>query len=281
MSPLALALREGRNLDGGWGYYAGKSSRLEPTCWALLALGGEADDEVLQKWPSTKDGLLLERAGGEPNLGFQGIAVTTLLHRRIEHQTGNRALIAGIERSRGVALDDFRVNRQNNRLQAWSWIDGTFSWVEPTAYCLLALKRARIAGLAVDTTRIATGESVLIDRCCATGGWNYGSSNMFGQNLPAYVPTTALGLLALQDRRSEAAFTSSSAYLEREALSERSATALSLALVALRTLGRRHDHVQSALEQHLNNTFELGTHHAMAMALFALRPEFQDAPFRL
>ena len=63
MPPLALALREARNLDGGWGYYAGKSSRLEPTCWALLALGGEADVEVLQKWPSTKDGLLLERAG--------------------------------------------------------------------------------------------------------------------------------------------------------------------------------------------------------------------------
>ena len=278
-SPLVSALLRSRNPDGGWGYYAGKASRLEPTCWTLLALGREADDEVLRTWPVTERGLLLEHAGGEPNIAFQGLALITLLHRQIEHRAGNRALRGAIERSRGVALDDFDVNRQNNRLQAWSWIDGTFSWVEPTVCCLIALKRARKAGIPVDETRIATAESLLIDRCCATGGWNYGSSNMFGQNLPAYVPTTALGLLALRDRPAEGAFTSSSAYLEREALSERSTTALSLALVALRALGRPSEHVQAALEQHLKNTFEFGTLHSLAMALVALGPDQHVAAF--
>ena len=33
--------------------------------------------------------------------------------------------------------------RQDNSLQAWSWIDQTFSWVEPTAWCLLFLKKLR------------------------------------------------------------------------------------------------------------------------------------------
>ena len=49
-------------------------------------------------------------------------------------------------------------------------------------------------------TRIRDGEAVLRDRVCVDGGWNYGNSNVFGKNLPAYIPTTAIALLALQDR---------------------------------------------------------------------------------
>ena len=37
---LQHQLLETRNGDGGWGYEPGRTSRLEPTCWALLALGG-------------------------------------------------------------------------------------------------------------------------------------------------------------------------------------------------------------------------------------------------
>ena len=77
---LAESLRRTQNADGGWGYYRGKKSRLEPTCWAALALAGTADGAAaadLQQWPST-DGLLLERAGGEPNYAFHGLALLAL-----------------------------------------------------------------------------------------------------------------------------------------------------------------------------------------------------------
>ena len=39
LDDLRQQLLDGRNADGGWGYYRGRVSRLEPTCWALLALG--------------------------------------------------------------------------------------------------------------------------------------------------------------------------------------------------------------------------------------------------
>ena len=36
---LSDALLRSRNEDGGWGYYPGKASRIEPTAWAALCLG--------------------------------------------------------------------------------------------------------------------------------------------------------------------------------------------------------------------------------------------------
>ena len=277
---LGELLRGFRNPDGGWAYYAGKTSRLEPTCWALLALGDTVDGEVLRRWPAS-DGLLLEHAGGRPNYGFQGLALMILLHRNIEHQRGNRALVAAIQRVKGIALPDSQRFRQDNSLQGWSWIPETFSWVEPTAYCLLALKKARGAGMPIDTVRIRDAEALLFDRTCAGGGWNFGNSRVLGQDLPAYVPTTALALLALQDRTSEAAFASSRTLLEKDALSEPSSMALSLALLALRVLGKPAPGVRSALEKQMPKTLALANHHAMAMALFALRTDHQDAPFVL
>ena len=42
--------------------------------------------------------------------------------------------------------------------------------------------------------RIRTGERMLLDRACKTGGWTYGGSNVYGPERWASVPTTALAL---------------------------------------------------------------------------------------
>ncbi len=62
------------------------------------------------------------------------------------------------------------------------------------------MKKCGIASLRrVAAERIEIGERMLRDRACGAGGWNYGGSNVYGQELFPYVPTTALGLLAMQD----------------------------------------------------------------------------------
>jgi hypothetical protein len=280
LESLEAALRRGRNADGGWGYYAGKSSRLEPTCWALLALG-DADPQVLRNWP-VHDGLLLERAGGEPNYGFHGLGMLALTDRRLEHAAGNGALLAAIQRVKGITLAESNINRQDNSIQGWSWIDGTFSWVEPTAWCLLALKKSRAAfPKQIEPKRIADAEALLADRCCRTGGWNYGNANMLGQELPAYIPTTAAALLSLQDRPSDDAVVRSRGYLLREGTSEKSAVALSLAVAGLRVLRQPTDAVQSALLGQLPTTIALGNQCAQALALYALRKDHHDAALTL
>ena len=281
---LTDLLAAGRNADGGWGYYRHKKSRLEPTCWAVLALTSSGSDraaagEALRQWP-VRNGLLLERAGGEPNYGFHGLALLALHAAGIEHRDGNAVLLDGLQRVKGVVLKPSTINRQDNSIQGWSWIDDTFSWVEPTAWCLLALKRCADGSRSrIDPVRVRDAERLLADRGCLHGGWNFGNSNVLGKDLAAYVPTTAVALLAMQDRAGEPAVTQGLAFLERHATSERSAMALALASRALRAYGRDTAAVAGALREQLPITLALGNLAAAAAALYALMDRDDPSTF--
>jgi hypothetical protein len=266
-----------RNADGGWGYQPGRASRLEPTCWASLALGHTLEHRVLKQWPCA-EGLLLERDHGTPNYAFHAQALIALRALNLEHAAGNRTLLGALQRVKGTSLPPSTINRQDNSLQAWSWIDGTFSWVEPTAWSLLALKQWSASHDAVtDRTRIVVAEQMLMDRCCVKGGWNYGNANMLGQELKPFVPTTAIALLSLQDRQSLPEVGRSVAFLEREATSERSGTALALALMALRAYDRSTDGLRQLVLAQLPTTLNLGRVMSVAMSLYALREGNGDA----
>jgi hypothetical protein len=270
---LTRLIVAGRNADGGWGYYRHKMSRLEPTCWVALALAspdGESAREALRLWP-TRNGLLLERAGGDPNYAFHGLALLALHATAVEHKSGNRALLEGLQQVKGLAVEQSTINRQDNSVQAWSWIDDTFSWVEPTAWCLLALKTCAQAGHPIDSARIRDAERLLVDRACRGGGWNYGNSNMLGKDLAPYVPTTAVALLAMRDRGNEPVVAEGLDFLERRAISERSGMAIGLASRALHAHGRDVKGVQAALQAQLPITAALGNLAACATALYALK----------
>ena len=87
----------------------------------------------------------------------------------------------------------------------------------------------------------------------STGGWNYGNSNVFGKDLPAYIPTTAIALLALQDCRDEPFVRHSLDFLEEQAGNHPSTRALALTTLALRRHGRSTSAVEGALRTWLAN----------------------------
>src|SRR5204863_9079682 len=119
-----------------------------------------------------RDGLLLERADGNPSYAFHGLALLALRATALEHRDGNRALLEAIRRVKGLALEPSQINRQDNSIQGWSWIEDTFSWVEPTAWCLLALKHcAPQPHSPIDQIRVRDAERLLADRACHGGGW--------------------------------------------------------------------------------------------------------------
>jgi hypothetical protein len=288
---LRGTLVAGRNPDGAWGYYTGKSSRLEPTCWSLLALGADGDSQALRDTVSAwfaqtqrPSGALIEQPEWPANIAFNALASFTLLRRPdLASDPMRRQLLAFVLNSKGAAAPQTPNQRQDNSLQGWSWIDATFSWVEPTCWGLLALKQARATEFAsvLAPPRINEGERLLIDRGCEPGGWNYGNAMVLGQDLRPYVPTTALGLLAMQDRRGEDVVARALAALEALWPTEVSASALALSLLALDVFDRPLEPLVARLIEHADQALAFGNHHGIASALFALTALGGPHAFRL
>ena len=265
---LIESILAGRNPDGGWPYYAGKTSRLEPTAWALLALRAVGKDislEPLQTWPR-RGAWFLDRSGDAVNIGINALGAI-VLGALVPEAPAGRALAAALVEARGMKLPQSPNFVQDNSLQGWPWTDGTFSWVEPTALAVIALKRHR--GLPGADARIGEGERLLLDRACQVGGWNYGNANALGRQLEPHIPPTALALMALRDHRHTDVVRRSQRYLSSHPLDERSGLALALTRVALGVLDNPGAAVAEALAEQWTRSAFLGNLHVTAMALYA------------
>jgi len=270
------------NRGGGWPYYQGKQSRIEPTCWAILALaesdeGGQALSQSAAshlQWLAAcqrADGLLGDAPAAPPNFTTNGLAACVLAHvaprSRPPASPDLQRLVDGVAAVKGVAVDA-PDPRQDNRLQGWPWMPDTFSWIEPTCWCVLGLKKNEASP--TRSARIAEAEKLIVNRTCDAGGWNFGNASVVGQDLRPYQPTTALGLMALQDRRDLAVVTRSLAWLRGGPLREPSAVALALTAVTFQIFGVSDDDVEARLAADADRAERFGNLQALAMLLYAL-----------
>lgn len=274
---------------GGWPYYRGKSPRVEPTCWALLALGATWTPSF-GTWSAFttphvayllsrqgRDGLLTDTDPALVNVGAHALMVLlTAQFPAIVPPAAASIARAGLIRVKGVRIDAVDP-KQDNQIQGWPWVEGTFSWVEPTAWGLLALKRTDPQrGDPRSEARRIEAEKLLINRTCIDGGWNYGNASALGQDLRAYVSTTAIGLLAMQDRRRDEAVQRSLRFLVREQSGERSAMALSLVLMALRVFDQPCETIEAQLAEAVAISESRGSIQSIAMAAYALSHPIHD-----
>jgi hypothetical protein len=159
----------------------------------------------------------------------------------------------------------------NEDLTGWPWMPGTFSWVEPTSYFLIALKRIRreLAGTNVDE-RIKQGELMIYDRMCQDGGWNYGNSVVYGEKLWPYADITAIALVALQDRRDAPENRVSFAALQKAVKDVNSGLALSWSAICYEIYGHDPGDLRKLLIAGFETTGFLGEIKALALYILAL-----------
>jgi hypothetical protein len=159
----------------------------------------------------------------------------------------------------------------NEDLIGWPWMTGTFSWVEPTSYFLIALKRMRrhLLGTNVDE-RINQGESMIYDRMCAGGGWNYGNSIVYGEKLWPYADTTAIALIALQNRRDVQENRLSFAALQNALKTVDSSLALSWSILCYDVYGPDSAELRKRLISGFETTAYLGENKSLALCVLAL-----------
>src|SRR5262249_49695155 len=99
-------------------------------------------------------------------------------------------------------------------LVGWPWAEGNFSWVEPTAWACIALRRAGHD----DHPRVEEGLRLLLDRAFDDGGINYGNRQVLGKRTDPIPGPTALMLLALQGGGDHPRISASIKYVIAEAL---------------------------------------------------------------
>jgi hypothetical protein len=287
--PLTAALVAAQDADGGWGAEPGKRSNTEATALAILALGSASDaaaTSALRRgltWLADHqrpDGGWPLGVGQDQSTWPTPLAVLAVLSRselRERAVGGLRWLVGHGGIDPGWLLRTlYRLwpaalpVRMDPTLKGWSWNPDAFSWVEPTAYALLALKKGRavLSGPDVDA-RIREGESMLYDRVCDGGGWNYGNTNVYGVNVPPYAEVTAIALLGLQDRREMPVYRSSIEAMRRMLAEMDSGFALSWAIACLAVHGQDTAAERRRLAASYARTGFLGSTRTLAVALIA------------
>ena len=209
--------------DGGWGYAPGQAAHLEPTCLALLALSAEAPRfraaiDAGKAWLTQcacSDGTY-RLARGRPEAVWPTalvLFVQASLEYPAEEVDRTAAALLGRRGRPAETIDDQEINDIDLHLVGWPWAENTFSWVEPTAWACLALRRAGQG----EHPRVREGQKLLLDRALEEGGVNYGNRRIFGVSLEAIPGPTAAMLLALQGRPADPRVAAAAEFLRRQA----------------------------------------------------------------
>jgi hypothetical protein len=279
-----------QNADGGWGFRAGQASRVEPACWALRALGGHPQDSgvVLRAVRFLQSTQLADGSWPASSQMRSGSWVTSLACSVLRDSPPCAANVkAGLKwlcedfprdsspwrrflerlrsgRASGALLDSYR---------GWGWTPKTSSWVEPTAFALMALEEAPpqlLPGNASDRRELAIG--LLYDRMCPGGGWNCGNPRVYGVDGDALVLATCWALLALRGAPEKPGRPLSLAWLEKEFPNIQTAGSLAVAKMALENYGMELPKAKLSLEDFsAEKLAEEGTH-VLAWVCMALDP---------
>jgi hypothetical protein len=248
-----------QNPDGGWGFHPGSESRPEPTCWALQALLQHSWPEIPEAavrgfrfvretqlgngaWPSTR----AEQVG----CWVTALACWVLLAEK----NSSNAVASGLDwlcndwprdstlwrRFLGRFSSQRHIFSTNNSYRGWGWTPGTSSWVEPTAFALLAFYEcpAELFPPAAARRR-KLAEAMLRDRMCPGGGWNCGNPLVYGVAGEPLIIPTVWALLALRNQPERPENALSLEWLEKSVANIQGPASFALARLCLEAYGRR------------------------------------------
>ena len=168
--------------DGGLPYYRGNSSSAEPTLLAALALFAVGRPRRRARSPFSPSFAVSRirtgRSASMPCTATRGLWLTApaaiAFHRFGLKDNLRSALDFILSAEVRDPPNDPRL-KQDNTLTGWPWVRGTFGWVEPTAWSVIALVLSGLGG----HPRAAEGRRLLLDREIPSGGWNYGNPARF------------------------------------------------------------------------------------------------------
>lgn len=193
-----------------WGYREGEHPAAEPLAWAATALIGH--ERTAQATPLLEELCKLQAADGSLGI-YEGEAAphwgTSLAvlawsaalkgPQSPEPAAAERYRAAVVRGCRfllelkGATIKPSGEVTHNTMLVGWPWVESTHSWLEPTAFCFLALKAAGMRA----HPRADEALQLMLDRILPGGGCNYGNTIVLDQVLRPHIQPTGIVLLAL------------------------------------------------------------------------------------
>jgi len=217
------------------GYAPDAAPATEPTALAALAL--IAHDRQPKAKPATDSLTSIQSPDGsvgvrqkelEPQWPTSLAVLAWQAYDKQAYATNIDRAVSWILEVKGKAMEQTSDMGHNTTLVGWSWADGTHSWIEPTAFHVLALK---VTGRS-EHPRTREAITLLLDRQLPSGGCNYGNTSVLGQMLRPHVQPTGIALLALAKEQDQGNRIAKSVAWLRKALSKET-TPASLAWGAL------------------------------------------------
>ena len=279
--------------QGAWfPYKAGGESSLEATAWSLIALRkNEAlslavADYLAQSQNAADGGWSTAPGAGRSDWNSGPVLLSLRIIAGLYPQKiSNRTKLA-INKGLSYLLDsriDFYGPTARLLLllskgpeglaygRGWPWDPKCFHWIEPTSYCLMALKLPQRPQKELDQQSIKLADKFITEHACRGGGWNHGNELSLGAYLPPFRLTTAEALLAIQDNKRSVSIEEALKFLQSQAKEDSSSLSLALSILALDAYNLTFsEELQNLLKRQANDGSYGPNLMTTAMAILAL-----------
>ena len=257
--------------DGGFSPHPRGRYRPDATCWAILALMGDpANRDLLARARSrlAADQLPDGRVSISPDHP-EAVWPTSLAvfawRQSPEHRENQARAADFLINSRGKHWPRTAdaPSAHDTNIKGWPWIADTHAWAEPTALALMALKIAGYGG----HQRVQEATRLLLDRQLPRGGWNYGNTLVYDQELRPMPLSTGIVLNALQDQTSLATIQRSLTYLQSRVVGLPTPRSLGWSLLGLGAWRARPEPSPDWIYACLKNQARYGAYDTAALSL--------------
>jgi hypothetical protein len=256
---------------GGFADRPGGSYRSDATAWTILALdragrGGPVLEKARTRLSQDQmeDGRLTISRQHPDAFWPTSLAALAWSGVPAHEKSRNRAVHFLLETTgRHFPTEKNSPVSHDTALRGWPWIDATHSWVEPTALAIIALDTCGFR----DHDRVHEASRLLLNRQLAHGGWNYGNTTVFGQQLHPNLESTGAALHALEGRVSRSEIQRSLDYLVVRVQNLQTPLALGWSLLGLRSWGLLPSNALRLVERCLSRQERFGPYETTALCL--------------
>jgi hypothetical protein len=260
--------------DGGFSGRPDGHFQTDSTAWGILAFracGGS--EELLERFRAVltreqlADGRICVRKDSPESYWPTPLAMLAWQDSQA-HQSAQQRAARFLLQTTGLhfprASDS--PSAHDTLLKGWPWVDGTHSWVEPTALCIMALRGAGYG----NHERVREAVRMLLDRQLPHGGWNYGNTIMFGKELHPMPESTGAVLAGLAGMVERDTVLPSLRFLQAEVTRLHTPISLGWSLLGLAAWNLLPTNAKILVERCLANQERYGEYETSALCLLFL-----------